>query len=340
MTRMLFQSKAGNLAAILTPNNRQGITIMHSNHLNTNPIEQFCDAMRSTGLKPPLSIEPGKFYRFPGAGKTQSNRAGWCRLFPDLLGGAFGDFSSGLSSNWRINTNRHFTATERVLFNKHLAETKAQIELERKTSQDNAKIRANEIWIVSDFVSGEHPYLVHKNITANGVKIYRGYLKISGMQCHGAIIVPLFYQGELVSLQFINRMGEKRFLPGGKITGCYYLLGANQIPTHGRLLVCEGLATGAIINKLTHCPVAIAFNARNLIAVAQEISRLSLPIELVIACDNDRNTTGNPGMRLGREAAVNAGASIVWPDFPCSNCECSDFNDLSNCLRSKKEALA
>ena len=179
-----------------------------------------------------------------------------------------------------------------------------------------------------------------KNIQAHGLKIYHGHLKISGMQCDGAIIVSLFYRGELVSLQFINQAGEKRFLPGGKIIGCYHLLGANQIPTHGRLLVCEGLATGAIINELTHRPVAIAFNARNLIAVSQEISRLALPIELIIACDNDRNTAGNPGMTLGREAAVNVGALIVWPDFPCSDCQCSDFNDLANCVRSKKEASA
>ena len=340
MTRMVFQGIASHLAATHTTQHQQGLTIMHDNYLSTHPMEQFYDAIRSTGLEPPVSIEPGKFYRFPGVGKQQSNRAGWCRLFPDCLGGAFGDFSSGISNNWRIHTNRHFTATERALFNKHLAETKAQIALERKTIQDDAKNRANRIWITSGFVSSDHAYLVRKDIKTHGLKIYREYLKIGGMQCHGAIIVPLLCRGEVVSLQFINPMGEKRFLPGGNMTGCYYLLGASQIPTHGRVLVCEGFATGAIIHELTHHPVIIAFNARNLIAVAQEISKLALPIELVIACDNDRKTTGNPGMTLGREAAVTAGASIVWPDFPCNDCECSDFNDLTNCLRSKREMSA
>ena len=39
--------------------------------------------------------------------------------------------------------------------------------------------------------------------------------------------------------------------------GCYHLLGASQIRTHGRLLVCEGFSTGAIIHELTHHPVII-----------------------------------------------------------------------------------
>lgn len=66
----------------------------------TEALVQFRDAIRSTGLEPPDAIKPGKVHRFPGAGKGPSNRAGWCLLFHDGLGGCFGDWSSGLSHTW------------------------------------------------------------------------------------------------------------------------------------------------------------------------------------------------------------------------------------------------
>jgi putative DNA primase/helicase len=304
-----------------------------------NSIEQFRDAMRSAGLEPPLIIEAGKFYRFPGVGKKQNNRAAWCRLFPDMLGGSFGDFSSGLSNNWHANNGGCLTTLELNLFNKHLDETRAQMEMERQTMQNKAKIRANRIWKISDPAQNNHPYLLSKRIKALGLKIYKGDLTIGGMLCDGAIIIPLFYRKEIMSLQFINHSGEKRFLPGGKITGCYYLIEGTQLLSRDQLYVAEGFATAAIIHELTHCPVAVAFNANNLKSVAMELRKLSSSVELVIACDNDRNTVGNPGMTCGREAAANAGALFVWPDFPCEDCTCTDFNDLVNCQRNKKRAV-
>lgn len=308
-------------------------------HTTVNPIEQFRDAIRAVGLEPPSNIEAGKFYRFPGTGKKQNNRAAWCRLFPDMLGGSFGDFSSGLSSNWHADNGRCLTTLELNLFNKHLDETRVQIEMERQAMQNKAKIRANGIWRVSVLAQNNHPYLLSKQIKALGLKIYKGDLTIGGMQCDGAIIIPLLYRKEIVSLQFINDSGEKRFFPGGKITGCYYLIEANQLPSPDQLYIAEGFATAAIIHELTHCPVAVAFNANNLKSVAMELRKLSSSMGLVIACDNDRNTTGNPGMTFGREAAANAGALFVWPDFPCEDCACTDFNDLVNCQRNKKRAV-
>ena len=47
--------------------------------------DPFREAIHSAGLEPPGIIEPGRFHRFPGAGKNGRNRAGWCRLFPDGL---------------------------------------------------------------------------------------------------------------------------------------------------------------------------------------------------------------------------------------------------------------
>ena len=225
------------------------------------------------------------------------------------------------------------------LFNKHLDETKAQIEAERQAMQNKAKLRANRIWRTSEFAQDNHPYLQRKRIKSHGFKIYHGDLTIGEMPCDGAIIIPLFYTKELMSLQFINQSGEKRFLPGGKITGCSYVIEASSLLSQDKFYIAEGVATAAIIHELTGFSTAIAFNANNLKTVAQEIRKLFSSVELVIACDNDRNTAGNPGMTYGREAAARSGALFVWPDFPCENCECTDFNDLTNCLRNKTGVL-
>ena len=61
----------------------------------------FQDAIRAAGLQPPDVIEPGKFHKFPGEGKRNSNTAAWCKLFPDSAGGIFGDYSTGLSAGWQ-----------------------------------------------------------------------------------------------------------------------------------------------------------------------------------------------------------------------------------------------
>ena len=61
----------------------------------TDALLQFRDAIRSTGLEPPDSIEQGTLHRFPGAGKGPSNRAGWCKLFDDCVGGCLGTGPQG-----------------------------------------------------------------------------------------------------------------------------------------------------------------------------------------------------------------------------------------------------
>jgi len=50
-----------------------------------NEAMHFIAEIRAAGLTPPDTIEPDKFYRFPGIGKSNGNMAGWCKMFPDEL---------------------------------------------------------------------------------------------------------------------------------------------------------------------------------------------------------------------------------------------------------------
>jgi putative DNA primase/helicase len=77
--------------------------------------------------------------------------------------------------------------------------------------------------------------------------------------------------GAIHTLEFIHpetRDGDnKRFLPGGDYRGRCFRISAME--GAGPLWLCEGFATGASIHEATGHPVAVGFNAGNLLPVAQ-----------------------------------------------------------------------
>ncbi|NNJ83998.1 MAG: hypothetical protein HKP13_03530, partial [Gammaproteobacteria bacterium] len=170
---------------------------------------EFRDAIRSHGLEPPYPMVPGKRYRFPGIGKGPSNRAGWCRLFPDGLGGCFGDWSTGLSETWQARRDAQLSRAER-----QIAETRRQTEANRRKAWEHAARRAEEIWRSSNPSDPDHPYLVRKGISPAPETPVR--------QRRRALVLPVRdFSGRLTSLQFITPDGTKRLLSGGRKQGCF-----------------------------------------------------------------------------------------------------------------------
>ena len=108
---------------------------------------QFHDAMRATGLQPPDVIKPGKFHHFPGIGKRNGNKAGWCMLFDDRMGGCFGDFSSDFSETWQAKRDRSTTAAERAAFTRQIEEARTQAAAEREVKYAKAADIATSIWM-------------------------------------------------------------------------------------------------------------------------------------------------------------------------------------------------
>lgn len=197
-------------------------------------------------------------------------------------------------------------------------ERRRAMEQEQAHNREAAAERARRYWDSARPAGKHHPYLIEKMLPAYN-------LRQSG---RGWLMVPLYADGELVNLQWIMPNGRKRFLKGGRVTGAYSLIG-DLIPG-GRLFVCEGWATGATLHRLTGDPVACAMNAGNLEAVALYMKRaLNGSLELVIAGDDDRHTEGNPGKKMANDAAVAAGALVLYPKWPEGAPEdATDFNDL------------
>jgi len=139
------------------------------------------------------------------------------------------------------------------------------------------------------------------------------------------LLIPLRdTQGTIHSLQFIDPIGNKLFLPDGAIKGHYFGIGK----PNGTLVVCEGYATGVSIHESTGHGVAVAFNAGNLQSAARALRTKYPDIKIIVAGDNDQFTEGNPGVAKAKEAAKAVKGLIAVPEFKNIESKPTDFNDL------------
>lgn len=152
----------------------------------------------------------------------------------------------------------------------------------------------------------DHGYLKRKGIQSHGAKIYHGSLSIGGMACNNALMIPMKLNGKISSLQFINRDGEKRFLPDGEKGG--YLIG--KIEVGKPICIAEGLATGASIHEVTGYAVIVAFDAGNLRKMAKAL-RAKQPDAVIVLCADDDEA----GRRGATEAAQAVGGLLSMPVF-------------------------
>jgi hypothetical protein len=130
--------------------------------------------------------------------------------------------------------------------------------------------------------------------------------------------------GVLHSLQFIDPNGGKRFLAGGRVSGCFHAIGKPKCA----LCIAEGYATAASIYESTGLAVACAFHADNLKSIAEALRAKHPDVRLIICADVDQWTQGNPGMTKATEAASAVGAYLAIPRFPDLSEKPTDFNDL------------
>jgi putative DNA primase/helicase len=283
-------------------------------------LSNFRDAIRAAGLEPPDLIEPGTLHRFPGNGKRRSNRAGWCLLFHDGLGGCFGDWSSGLSETWQARRDKPYSRAERAAFAHRVEDAKKRAEVALRERQADAAKRATAIWNAATPAPGNHPYLLRKRIQPHGTRIHKGALTLPVMD----------FAGRLTSLQFIATDGGKLLLSGGRKRGCFIPV-SGDLASPARATICEGWATGCTLAEDEPAALVLAaIDAGNLEAVALA-ARLRWPsVELVIAGDDDRLTPDNPGATKARAAAVAACALLALPQWPEDAPQSlTDFNDLA-----------
>ena len=279
---------------------------------------QFRDAIRAAGLTPPEVIEAdGELHRFASNGK-RNDLAGWYVLHADgVPAGAFGCWRSGLTENWHADIGRTLTDAEREQQRQRIEAAKRKREQAEQAQREEARQRAASEWKAATPAPDSHPYLARKGVKAHGLRV----------DADGRLLVPVRDRaGEWQSLQRIAANGDKLFLPGGRVAGGYYSIGKPA----GTICIAEGFATAATINEATGLPVAVAFNAGNLEAVARALREKLPAAKLILCADDDAWTDGNPGLTKATAAARAVGGLLTVPDFGADRPDgTTDFNDLA-----------
>jgi putative DNA primase/helicase len=293
-------------------------TFFSQNYTLSSLEQSFLEAARSDGIHlTGAIIADGVLHRCHLDGQKAGSKNGAYILYPD--GHAAGwalDYVTGHSFTWRVDGQRaRLSPADRAAIE---AERKRR-EIERREAHRSAADKARYIWpkLKPIIDPAEHDYLLIKRIQPHGARlsIYQG---------RESLAIPILGEPGLTSLQFIEADGSKRFLPGGEIKGGFFGIGMSGVTLAepGKILICEGFATGASLHEWFQQPVIVAFNAGNLEPVAKRIRTLYPNHELIICGDNDASGTGQ---KAARAAALAVGGKYLLPPLVGQ-----DFNDAIN----------
>lgn len=291
------------------------------------PVSEMIDGLRAamrehTGYAPD-TIETDKIIRFDTAKK--GDKCGWyvAYLTPWGMIARFGDWREGYTHKWNSFEPSRLNKKQFAEF-KRIQQEQAKARQEEKAKEYEAtRKRAVALWDNSERVDLLNPYLVSKRVGCYGIR-----------QSGSLLAIPLLdLDGYLHNIQLIHPDGIKRFLSGGRKKGLYFPLSYDgDITNSDRLVICEGYATGAsYLADYPDVSVLVAFDAGNLLPVAQAFRARYPSTPITILADNDRKTEGNPGITKARETATAVQAGLIIPEFPdYAPTNLTDYNDWRN----------
>lgn len=255
-----------------------------------------------------------------------------------LIVGSFGVWHGNDNGAQKIvlpkdDTGR-MTPEQRAALKRELAEQARAAELARKREAERNAERARRMWARLD-PSGESPYLAAKAIGGYGLRFTP----------NGTAVVPVTdTTGRIHGLQFLRTPAQakegkrpvKEFWPAGMAKkGHFHLLGHQP---HWIVLVAEGYATAASLHAATGYPVACAFDAGNLLPVAEALRKRYKRARILVCADDDCWTEGNPGVTAASAAAMAVRGEWIAPKFADEaarqqrhaerGVKQTDFNDL------------
>ena len=241
-------------------------------------------------------IADGAIHRFKGPDDKKPN--GWYVFHGDH--GAFGNWKTDLTVPW---SDRGKSGIDPNEYQKLIERERAERLRSDSLRHAEAATAARSIWDESAPAT-EHPYLKRKQIQPHGIRVNGDRL-----------VVPMTIDTHIHSLQFITDE-NKKFMPGGRVKGCYYSIGKLTNP----LWIAEGFATAATIHDATGRAAVCAFNAGNLVAVTKHFMEMDLTV--YIAADNDK-----AGWEAAGRARLVGAEYRAAPDFDDGQ-DGSDWNDF------------
>ena len=207
--------------------------------------------------------------------------------------------------------------TQRDRLHSEYAQQAEQQRKERAKAQEKAASKAESIWGYAHQDTSPSEYLKHKQVDSHGIRWNHQFQNL---------VIPIYNaEGKITSLQYIYNDGRKRFLEHGAKAGGFFVIGNPE--SADIIYLAEGYATAATIHECTGMAVVVAFDAGNLDPVTGIFRKQYPDRTIVIAADNDRFTTGNPGITKAKAAAIQHDGILAVPAFkhPTTG---TDYNDL------------
>ncbi|MGI4936360.1 MAG: toprim domain-containing protein [Janthinobacterium lividum] len=278
-------------------------------------MHNFLSFVAANGIIPPEHLERGRWVRCRTVSHPRKKngsikladdgQVGWCQDYAVHSEPVF----------WRADdTGIAITPIDHAAI--------ARRNAERRVALVASTMEARTIYAACRPLTFDHDYLTAKGLGVGGCTGLR-------VDDKGWLVIPMLYNGKILSLQRISPDGEKKFHLGATTKGAYY-----AIERQGSTLTAlvEGFATGlTIFNALPNSRVMVAFKAGNLPVVAHTIKRYGMG---VVCADNDWETaqrllarTGiatNPGIEHAQKAADILGVGVAYP-----TCAGSDWNDFA-----------
>jgi putative DNA primase/helicase len=295
--------------------------------VNWSNYDDVIAQMRSIGLLVD-SLDVGRLRRCKVDGDRE--KRGWYSLHEltldsgdCVLVGSYGIWRGAEANAQKIDLKRSaLSADQRAALKARIAADMKAAEARRRGEASRAAMRAQKVWELCS-KDGDAAYLHRKGVQGHGVRF----------SPKGAVVIPMLdTSARIHGLQFIHaekRQGrDKDFWPAGLAkTGHFFHVGPQ--PT-SILLVAEGYATAASLFEASGWPVAVAFDAGNLLPVAQALAKRHKGVKILICGDDDYLTDGNPGISKAQAAALAVGGEWVAPVFTKDRegKKITDFNDL------------
>jgi phage/plasmid primase-like uncharacterized protein len=271
-------------------------------------VGQVVAQMAEYGMPPLPANHPvldGKFKRFG------PQKKGWyilrtmkLRSGREVVTGAFGFFQGENRNTVPVKVDvEAMSADERAEFARQQRATEKAEEEKRAEEIRLAAGRARDQWNKGDGAPVEHPYLVRKQVMAEGLRVSPdGKL----------LLIPLVRDGKLMGLQKIDAAGEKMLNKGMDAIGVAHVLG--DLVGAPIIALGEGYATCASARQSLapgyDLPVAVALNAGNLSHVAKALRQRYPHAHLLLLADDDYLLTERFVERLQEEFKVSVQVPI------------------------------
>lgn len=280
-----------------------------------------------------------------------------------LIVGTFGVWRGNDNGAQKVELHKRdsaFSQEQREALKRRLAEDRRRAEAARLEQNRRAAARATAAWNRA-LPEGEADYLIDKAVQAFGLRYGRS----------GVALVPLLDpNGSVHGLQVLrsakqakasNKPAKEFWPPGLAKKGHFHLIGGTP---QWILLVAEGYATASTLHMATGYPVAVAFDAGNLMPVATSLAKRYRSAKVLVCGDDDvlqkcrrcksrlvlavapeicptcgeSHGASNAGLLGAEAAAMDVGGAVLLPSFSDeedrrerfveTGRKISDFNDL------------